>query len=284
MTDYTNPEALVDIAWLARHLDDPSVRILDCSWHLPPTGRDGKAEYGDSHIPGAGYFDIDAVSNPASGLPHMLPTADAFAAAVGALGIGNDDHVIVYDADGLFSAPRVWWMFRVFGHNRISLLTGGFTAWRAADQPVTTTSPQVAPRPFQARYHATMVRGLEDVQANLESGAEQVLDARAATRFAGTEPEFRAGVRAGHIPGSANLPFQQLVDPATGGFLPAEALECAFAAAGIDPVKPIVTSCGSGVTACILGLGLHLVGHDDWSVYDGSWTEWGGHPDTPVET
>lgn len=284
MAGYANPDALVDDAWLAARLDDPAVRVLDCSWHLPPTGRDGKAEYAEAHIPGAGYFDIDAIADTTSGLPHMLPSADAFAAAVGALGIGNDDHVVAYDADGLFSAPRVWWMFRVFGHDRVSVLAGGFTAWRAAGRPVTAETPAATPKSFRAVLQPQMVRSLTDMQANLASAAEQVLDARAAARFAGSEPEFRPGVRAGHIPGSTSLPFQQLVDPSTGSFLPADALRVAFADAGVAADRPIVTTCGSGVTACILGLGLHLIGRDDWAVYDGSWTEWGGHPDTPVET
>jgi len=284
MTDYANPDALVDVAWLAAHLDDPSVKTLDSSWHLPPTGRDGRSEYNAAHIPGAGYFDIDATSDTASPLPHMLPSPEAFADAVGGLGIGNGDHVIVYDAEGLFSAPRVWWMFRVFGHDRVSLLSGGFRAWRAAGQSVSAATPSPAPARFEAAFRPRMVRSLADVQATIDSGAEQVIDARAADRFAGTTPEFRPGVRAGHIPGSTNLPFQQLTEPATGTFLPAAELEIALASAGVDPAKPVVTSCGSGVTACILGLGLHLTGRDDWAVYDGSWTEWGSHPDTTVET
>lgn len=284
MTGYTNSDALVDTAWLAQRLDEPSVRILDCSWHLPPTGRNGKAEYASAHIPGAGYFDIDAISDTASTLPHMLPTPEAFADAAGALGIGNDDRVVVYDADGLFSAPRVWWMFRVFGHDRVAVLSGGFAAWKAAGLPVTDTVAAPLRRTFGARFRPYMVRSLADLRANLASAAEQVVDARAAARFTGAEPEFRPGLRSGHIPGATNLPFQKLVDPATGAFLSADALRAAFDAAGVDPAQPIVTSCGSGVTACILGLGLHLIGREDWAVYDGSWTEWGGHPDTPIET
>jgi thiosulfate/3-mercaptopyruvate sulfurtransferase len=175
-------------------------------------------------------------------------------------------------------------MFRVFGHDRVSVLAGGFRAWQAAGHPATAEVPASAPRDFKAGFHPEMVRALADMRANLASGAEQVLDARAAARFTGAEPEFRPGLRSGHIPGSTNLPYAHLVDPATGAFLPAEALCAAFDAAGVDPQKPVVTTCGSGVTACILGLGLHLIGRDDWSVYDGSWTEWGGAPDLPVGT
>ena len=284
MTNYANSDALVDAAWLAAHLDDASVKILDASWHLPPTGRDGRAEYAQAHIPGAGYFDIDALSDRSSSLPHMLPTPAAFSTGVGALGIGSGDHVVVYDAEGLFSAPRVWWMFRIFGHDSVSVLAGGLRAWRAAGHPVTADVRVPAPQAFEAGFRPKMVRTLADMQANLASAAEQVLDARAEARFTGAEPEFRPGLRSGHIPGSVNLPFPNLVDPATGSFLSADGLRAAFDAAGVDPAKPIATSCGSGVTACILGLGLHLIGRDDWAVYDGSWTEWGGHPETAVET
>ncbi|MEK9661747.1 MAG: rhodanese-like domain-containing protein, partial [Alphaproteobacteria bacterium] len=239
MRDYANPDAMIDVTRLASCLGDPAVRILDCSWHLPPTGRDGKAEYAEAHIPGAGYFDIDRVADAATGLPHMLPSEDQFAAAIGALGIGNDSHVIVYHADGLFSAPRVWWMFRVFGHDRVSVLSGGFAAWRAAGLPVTADVPEIETRTFATRFRPHLVRALAEVQRTVETGGALLLDARVAARFAGTEPEFRPGVRAGHIPGSANLPFQQLVDPQTGSFLPADQLRRAFAEAGVSEGTPI---------------------------------------------
>ncbi len=280
---YVNDESLVDAAWVAGHLDDSAVRIVDGSWHLPPTGRNGREEYSEAHIPGAVYFDIDTISNPDSSLPHMLPTAEAFATAVGAMGISNEHRVIVYDADGLFSAPRVWWMFRAFGHDNVALMTGGFRAWQSEGHKVTGDIPTPQATAFEARFNAGMVRSKAQMRANMDSGAELVLDARAANRFAGTEPEMRPGVRPGHIPGSGNLPYSEIVDAASGHFKSAEDLRNAFDAQGATGAHPVTTTCGSGVTACILGLGLHLIGRDNWAVYDGSWTEWGGSDDTPIE-
>jgi thiosulfate/3-mercaptopyruvate sulfurtransferase len=280
---YVNDDALADAAWVADHLDDPKVRIVDGTWHLPPTGRNGREEYDASHIPGAVYFDIDAISDPDSSLPHMMPTAEAFAAAVGAMGIGNDHRVIVYDADGLFSAPRVWWMFRAFGHDNVAVMTGGFTAWKNAGNPVTAEVPSPAAETFNAQLNAEMVRSKAQISANLDSGAELVLDARAASRFAGKDPEFRPGVQPGHIPGSGNLPYGEIVDAETGTFTSSTDLRNAFDATGATGVQPVITTCGSGITACILGLGMHLIGRDNWAIYDGSWTEWGGSDDTPIE-
>lgn len=280
---YVNSNALVDTAWVAAHLDDPGVRILDGAWHLPTTGRDGHAEYRQAHIPGAVYFDIDAVADPDSALPHMLPSADAFAAAVGAMGISNDHRVVVYDHTGLASAPRVWWMFRAFGHDNVAVMTGGFRAWQAEDRPVSSDIPTPAATSFTAQFHPERVRSLAQMRANVESGAELVLDARAAGRFAGTEPEIRPGLRSGHIPGSGNLPYAEIIDAQTGTFVDAADLRTAFDAQGATGIQPVVTTCGSGVTACILGLGMHLIGRDNWAVYDGSWTEWGGASDTPIE-
>jgi thiosulfate/3-mercaptopyruvate sulfurtransferase len=280
---YVNKNALVNTAWVADHLDDAQVRIVDGSWHLPPTGRNGHEEYREVHIPGAVYFDIDAISDPDSALPHMMPTAEAFAAAVGDLGIANDHRVIVYDSEGLFSAPRVWWMFRAFGHDDVAVMTGGFRAWQNEERPVTDELPAPSPAEFKARLNQDMVRSLDQMRANLDSGAELVLDARAPGRFAGTEPEIRPGVRSGHIPGAGNLPYTEIVDAETGAFVPSGDLRNAFDATGATGSQPITTTCGSGITACILGLGLHLIGRDTWAVYDGSWTEWGGSEDTPVE-
>jgi thiosulfate/3-mercaptopyruvate sulfurtransferase len=280
---YVNNDALVDTAWVAAHLDDPTVRIVDGSWHLPPTGRSGHNEYIEAHIPGAVHFDIDAISDPDSSLPHMLPSADAFAAAVGDLGIANDHRVIVYDADGLFTSPRVWWMFRAFGHTNVAVMTGGFRAWQSEGRPVSAETPSPAATTFTAQFNQNMVRSKAQMIANLDGGGELVLDARAANRFAGTEPEFRPGVQPGHIPGSTNLPYARIVDGATGAFASGDDLRSAFDGAGATGALPIATTCGSGVTACILGLGLHLIGRDNWAVYDGSWTEWGSSDDTQIE-
>ncbi len=279
--EYINVDSLVDTAWVEAHLDDPNVRILDGSWHLPATGRDGFAEYTASHIPGAVHFDINAVSDKTSPLPHMLPTPEAFATAVGAMGISNQHRVVVYDADGLFSAPRVWWMFRVFGHDNVALMSGGFRKWSGEGRPVTADPSLPVPVDFTAIFNAHMVRSIEQIARFVEDESEIVLDARAADRFAGSSPEARTGVDPGHIPGSRNLPYGRIVDSESGMFADAETLAEVFEAADLDNGKPIATTCGSGVSACILGLGLHLMGNDNWSVYDGSWTEWGGRDDTP---
>lgn len=281
---YVNENALVDTAWVAAHLDDPQVRIVDGTWHLPPTGRNGRVEYDEAHIPGAVYFDIDAISDPENPLPHMMPSPEAFAAAVGAMGIANDHRVIVYDADGLFSAPRVWWMFRAFGHDNVAVMTGGFSAWKNEGRPVSAETPSPTAATFNARFNPNMVRSKAQISANIDSGAELVLDARAANRFAGNEPEFRPGVTPGHIPGSGNLPYSEIVDAEAGAFASSDDLRNAFDAQGATGVQPVVTTCGSGITACILGLAMHLIGRDDWAIYDGSWTEWGGSDDTPIET
>jgi len=280
---YTNDNALVDTAWVAAHLDDPKVRIVDASWHLPPTGRNGHDEYREAHIPGAIYFDIDAISDPDTTLPHMMPTAEAFSAAVGGLGIANNHRVIAYDSEGLFSAPRVWWMLRAFGHDNVAVMTGGFRIWKSEGRPVSDEPPTPSATEFNAQLNTDMVRSLAQMHANMDSGGELVLDARAANRFAGTEPEFRPGVRPGHIPGSGNLPYSEIVDAEAGAFVSSGDLRNAFDTHGATGTQPITTTCGSGLTACILGLGLHLIGRDNWAVYDGSWTEWGGSEDTPIE-
>jgi len=258
--------------------------VLDASYYLPNEGRDTTAEFLAGHIPGAAFFDIDQIADADNPLPHMLPSAEQFTRRVGALGIANDHHVVVYDTAGLFSAARAWWMFRVFGHDRVSVLSGGMPKWLAEGRPTEGGDATPAAAEFTARFRPGMVRSVEDMRANLESGAAQVLDARGAGRFAGTEPELRPGLRSGHIPGSRNLPYPRLVDSTTKAVLDPAALGARFAAAGIDLGRPVITTCGSGVTACALALGLHLLGHEDVAVYDGSWTEWGGRDDTPVET
>jgi len=280
-------DPVVSTAWLAERLSDPSVRILDASMHLAIAGtpkRDAKAEFVEAHIPGAVFFDIDAVADRSSALPHMLPSPDAFSAAVGALGIGSADTVVVYDSLGLYSAARVWWTFRVFGHGQVFVLDGGLPAWRAEGRPVETgPAPTPEPRPFRAAYDPSLVRDLNDVRANIDVGAEQLLDARSAGRFAGTAPEPRPGLRGGHVPGSLNLPFTDIVGP-DGRLLPASMLADRFRSAGVDLDRPVVTTCGSGVTASVLALGLFRLGRADVPVYDGSWSEWGGRDDVPVAT
>ncbi len=281
---YTHPEALVSSEWLAAHLNDPQVRVLDATYHLPTAKRDPRAEYKAEHIPGAGFFDVDGISDPSIDLPHMIPKPADFAAAVSALGIRNDQHVICYDSYGLMSAARAWWMFRLFGHERVSVLDGGLAKWKREGKPVDGKPVAPAKTDFVARFRPELVRAKTEVKANIASKAAQVLDARSAGRFRATDPEPRAGLRGGHIPGSGNLPYNQLVSPADQTVLPAAELRAKFQAAGIDPARPVITSCGSGVSACVLALGLHLIGAGSVAVYDGSWSEWGLPGDTPVET
>ncbi len=275
---------LVEADWLRANLGDPGLRVLDATWHLPTTERDGFDDYLTAHIPGAVYFDIDAVADQTSRLPHMLPSAEVFGAAAGAMGVNNDDRVVVYDHVGAFSAPRVWWMFRVFGHQRVAVLNGGLKTWRSAGGEVDSGDHQPVPGRFGGARADSLVRGMADVKANLKSGAALVVDARSAGRFTGTAPEVRPGIRSGHIPGARNVPYDSLLDPADGRFLGGEDIGAALAAAGVTRERPIITSCGSGVTACVVALGLTLAGRTDVAVYDGSWTEWGGRDDLPIET
>jgi thiosulfate/3-mercaptopyruvate sulfurtransferase len=273
---------VVTTEWLAKELGTPDLRVLDGTWHMPQLRRDARAEFAQGHIPGAAFFDIDAIADPTTTLPHMLPTAEAFAAAVGDLGVGSGDRVVVYDARGVVSAARVWWTFRVFGHDSVAVLDGGLPAWKAGGRPLETGAPTPPRREFHARRRPELVRDLDAMRRNLATRAEQVLDARSRGRFAGTEPEPRPGLRGGHIPGSLNLPYETLYR-ADGTLLPPDGLRTAIEAAGVDLGKPITTSCGSGVTASVLALALHLVGVPRVAVYDGSWTEWASQHDTPVE-
>lgn len=279
----TRSQVFVSPAKLAANLADPSWRIVDASWWLPTAGRDAAAEYAAERIPGAVRFDIDAVADTTTDLPHMLPSAAAFAAAVGALGISERDTIVVYDAAGLFSAPRVWWTFRLFGAEKVKILDGGLPAWKAAGLPLETTQP-VAPRAatFAATLEAARVAALDDVVALIADGAASVVDARPAARFRGEAAEPRPGVRSGHMPGAANVPFSEVV---VDGRLADEAtIRAAFAK--VDLARPIVTSCGSGVTAAVLWLALETIGvpRARLALYDGSWSEWGAHPATAVVT
>ena len=280
---YINSGSLVSTDWLAEHMTAPDVRVVDGSWFLPSIGRDARAEYEEAHIPGAVFFDIDDIADTDSPLPHMLPAPEKFSARVRKLGLGDGNRIVVYDALGLFSAARVWWMFRAFGHDDVAVLDGGLPKWLAEGRPTEPGARMPQERHFTARLNHLMVRDLDQVRANIASARAQLVDVRPAGRFEGTDPEPRAELRGGHVPGSLSLPYGELLDPESRTVLPADTLRDRFEAAGVDLARPVVTTCGSGVTACILALGLDLLGHRDVAVYDGSWTEWGGRNDTPIE-
>ena len=281
---YANPGALVETDWLAEHLNDPDVRVLDSSTHLPNAGRNAKAEFPGLHIPGAVFFDVDDISNHDDPLPHMLPSADQFADQVAALGVSNGDKVVVYDVHGINSAPRAWWMFRIFGHENVSVLNGGLPKWAAEGHAVSDAPGEpTAPGTYTASFDANLVRSVADVLANIEAPRAQVLDARAAGRFTAAVPEPREGMRSGHMPGALSTPFTDLVNADDKTMRNASEIAAFFDAAGVDRDRALITSCGSGITACVLSLGLYLIGKTDAAVYDGSWTEWGGNDETPKE-
>lgn len=282
--EYKNPDALVEVEWLAQRLDDPSIRIVDATWFMPNVDRSAKDEVAARHIPGAVHWDIDQIADQNDPLPHMVPGANEFGEFMAKLMISDETHVVAYDRTSMSNAPRAWWTLRYFGHQQVSVLNGGLDKWMADGHPTDSSAPRDASGQYTATVQPLLVRSRAELLANITTRNEQVLDARSAGRYSGAEPEPRAGLRSGHIPGSLSLPFNHLIDPTSGLFRDADALSAYFTEARINMSKPVITSCGSGVTACVLAFGLHLLGHDFVAVYDGSWTEWGGRDDTPIET
>lgn len=277
-----DPRTLVSTEWLAAHLNDPDLRVIEASWHMPATGRNARAEYDAEHIPGARFFDIDEISDQRSSLPHMAPPVEKFISRMRAMGVGDGHQVVVYDAAGLFSAARVWWTFRLMGKIDIAVLDGGLPKWKAEGRPLEDMPPMVRDRHITVQRQAHWVKDVSQVAAASKLGDWQILDARSAPRFRGEVEEPRAGLRSGHIPGSLNVPYTTLLNP-DGTMKSPEGLRAAMDAAGVDLGKPAITSCGSGVTAAIISLALEILGHRNHSLYDGSWTEWGAYPDLKVE-
>lgn len=278
-----DPKTLVSTEWLAQHLKDPDLRLLDASWYLPPSTRDPKQDYQAAHIPGARFFDIDEIADLRSDLPHMAPPIEKFMSRMRAMGIGDGHQVVVYDGSGLFSAARVWWLFRLMGQENVAVLDGGLPKWQAENRPTEDLPPIVRDRHMTVRFQNRMVRDVTQVASASKLGDHQIVDARSAARFRGDAPEPRPGLRAGHIPGARNVPYDTLLNPDKTLKSP-QACRDIFTAAGVDLSKPIITSCGSGVTAAILTLALERMGHFQWSIYDGSWAEWGMFPTVPIAT
>ncbi len=276
-----DPRTLVSTEWLEAHLKDPDLRILDASWYLPDAGRDAKAEYAAAHIPGSRFFDIDEISDQRSSLPHMAPTPEKFISRMRAMGVGDGHQVVVYDGAGLLSAARVWWTFRLMGKTDVAVLDGGFPKWQAEGRPVEDMAPILRDRHITVSRQAHLVRDVTQVAAAAKLGDHEIIDARSAERFLGEAAEPRPGLRAGHIPGSRNLPYGRLLNADKTMKAPAD-LRAAFEEAGVDLRKPAITTCGSGVTAAILSLAMERMGKTDHSLYDGSWAEWGMYGDLKV--
>lgn len=278
-----DPQVLVSTEWLAARLDDPHLRVIDASWHMPASGRDARAEYRSAHIPGARFFDLDAISDARSALPHMAPPPDLFASRVRALGIGDGQQVVVYDDSDVRSAARVWWTFRLMGIRDVAMLDGGLAKWRAEGRALDDRPPMIRDRHLTPRRQPDLVCDVTQVARAAKLGDPQIVDARAPERFRGEAPEPRPGLRAGHIPGSLNLPFGRLLNQ-DGTLKSPDDLRAAFTQTGVDLARPVITTCGSGVTAAILFLALERIGHQDHALYDGSWTEWGSFPDLTIAT
>jgi thiosulfate/3-mercaptopyruvate sulfurtransferase len=278
-----DPGSLVSTDWLAQHLKDPDLRILDGSWYLPDAGRDARAEYQAAHIPGARFFDIDEISDQRSALPHMAPPPEKFISRMRAMGVGDGHQVVVYDGAGLLSAARVWWTFRLMGKQDVAVLDGGFPKWQAEGREIEDMPPVVRDRHMTVSRQNQLVKDVTQVAHASKLGLATIIDARSEARFEGTAPEPRPGLRSGHIPGSRNVPFASLLN-ADGTMKPVADLRAVFEAAGVDLSRPAITTCGSGVTAAVLSLALERIGHRNHALYDGSWAEWGMYDDLPVET
>ncbi|HDR27248.1 3-mercaptopyruvate sulfurtransferase [Rhodovulum sp.] len=278
-----DPTMLVSTEWLAAHLKDPDLRVLDASWYLPGAGRNPRAEYDAAHIPGARFFDIDEIADLRSDMPHMAPPVEKFIARMRAMGVGDGHHVVVYDGAGIYSAPRVWWTFRLMGKTDVAVLDGGLPKWQSEGRAVENTPPVMRDRHMTVQRQAQLVKDVTEVAAASKLGDHAILDARSPGRFAGTEPEPRPGIRGGHIPGARNVHYETLLNP-DGTMKSPDSLRTVFAAAGVDLSKPAITFCGTGVTAAIINLALERIGHRDHALYDGSWTEWGMYGDLPVAT
>jgi thiosulfate/3-mercaptopyruvate sulfurtransferase len=280
---HSNTTLLVTTDWLADHLTAPDIKIVDASWYLPQMGRNARAEYDQGHIPEAVFFDVDEICDLDASAPHMLPKPEKFASRMRKMGIGDGNRVIIYDGAGLFSAARVWWMFRAMGHEDVAVLDGGLPKWKAEERPLDDMAPLARERHYTARLNNLVVRDMGQMLRNVETKREQVIDARAPGRFDGSEPEPREGMKSGHIPGAINLPFPKLLNE-DKTMKSGDELRALFGDLGLAPNAPTVTSCGSGVTAAVVYLGLSMAGYRNLALYDGSWSEWGAQENTPVET
>ncbi len=280
---YANPTSLVSTEWLSQHLSAPDIRVVDASWYLPNENRNPKAEFSEAHIPGAVFFDIDDIADSDTDLPHMVPSPEKFSSRMRKLGLGDGNRIVVYDGSGIRSAARAWWMIRLFGHDDVSILDGGLVKWQAEGRTISDLPTPAKERHFTSRINGLMIKDKDQVRRNIETAKNQVLDARSKGRFEGNDPEPRQGLRSGRIPGSQNLPFNQLIN-GDGTLQSADKLKSAFSDAGIDKKQPVITTCGSGITACVLAFGLHMIGHPQVAVYDGSWTEWGLDTDMPLSS